>query len=187
MEEGIINRSWWSFLLRGIVAIAFGIILLAWTGATVGTIIVLVGLLALIDGVVNVILAVVRATRKEKWGWTLAAGLIGFLLGAVIIAHPEFTFEVVAVLVGIYAVAMGIAMLAFAFDLPAMSGRGWVGVLGALSIIIGIIILVYPFGSAYTVSVLVAIYALAVGIFDIFLTFFALGRQRKVKKEVGAA
>ena len=188
MEEGlVIGRSWWSFLLRGIIAIAFGIILLAYTGATVKNLTIIVGLFAMIDGIVNVVLSIVLATRKERWGWTLAWGLFGLLLGAIIISHPGVAVEVVAILAGIWAVVVGIAVLALAFDMPPMSGRGAVGVLGVLSIIIGIVILVYPFGSVYALSVLVAIYALIAGVFDLFLSFYVKRMQHKLSKELKTA
>ena len=181
MEE-VITRSWWSFLIRGIIAVALGIILLAWCGATVKTFIVIFGLFVLVDGLVNVIRSIVLATRKQRWGWTLVGGLIGFLIGAIILAHQEFALAFVVILVGIWAVIMGIAELAIAFDMPPMSGRGLVGLSGVLSLILGVIILVYPFGSVYALMVVLAIYAFLAGLYLIFLAFYALGAQRRLKK-----
>ena len=183
----LLTRSWWSFLVRGIIAIALGIILIAWPAPTVKVFIIIFGLFVLIDGLVNVIRSIVLASRKERWGWTLVGGLLGFLIGAIILAHQEFALSFVVILVGIWAIIMGVSELAIAFDMPPESGRGLVGLLGVLSLIIGIIILVYPFGSVYALMVVLAIYAFFAGLYLIFLAFYALGAQRKLKKEAKAA
>jgi uncharacterized membrane protein HdeD (DUF308 family) len=188
MEEvDIVMESWWAFLLKGIVAIIFGVLLIASPGATVKTLVIIVGLFALIDGLVNVIRAIVMMFRKERWGWTLAGGLIGFLLGAIIIRHQEFALSFVVILVGIWIILTGIVELAIAFDMPAKSGRGFLAVFGLILVAVGIIVLLYPFGSAYALMVVIGIYAFIVGIFDIGYSFYAMAEQRKLKKELGAA
>src|SRR5450756_569535 len=121
------------------------------------TFIIIFGLFVLIDGLVNVVRSIVLANRKDRWGWTLVGGILGFLIGAIILSHQAFALDFVVILVGIWAVIMGIAELAIAFDMPPMSGRGLVGLSGVLSLIIGIIILVYPFGSVYALMVVLAI------------------------------
>lgn len=187
MEEvDVVMESWWSFLLKGIIAIIFGIILLSWPGATVKTLVIIVGLFALIDGLVNIIRSFVLMARKERWGWALGGGLIGFLLGAIILRHQEFALAFVIILVGIWIILMGIIELSMAFDMPPKSGRGILAVFGIILVALGIIVLVYPFGSAYALMVVIAIYALIAGIFDIGFSFYAMAEQRKMKKELMA-
>ena len=87
-----------------------------------------------------------------------------------------------SVLVGLWAIIMGIIMLAGSLDMPPHTGRGWVGLLGILSVILGIVILVYPYGSVYAAAVLIGIYALVVGVFDIVLAFYAMGKKHEIEK-----
>jgi len=186
VEVDLVMKSWWSFLLKGIIAIIFGIILLFLPGATVKTLVIIVGLFALIDGLVNVIRSFVLMARKQPWGWALAGGLIGFLLGAIILRHQEFALDFVIILVGIWIVLMGIVELAMAFDMPPKTGRGILAVFGIILLALGIIVLVYPFGSAYALMVVIAIYALVAGVFDIGFSFYAMSEERKIKKELTA-
>ena len=180
METGFIAKSWWSFLLRGLIAIALGIILLVWPAATVGVIILLFGIFALLDGIIETILSIVGAVRKLKgWGWTLGKGLVGILIGAIILARPDVALGVVVILIAIWAIAIGFAEIAAAFDMPPESGRGFVGVLGALSLILGIVILVVPRESVYLFVLIVGIYALVAGFFNVILSFFALNWEKK--------
>jgi uncharacterized membrane protein HdeD (DUF308 family) len=186
MEATVILRNWWSFALRGVIAIIFGIILLAWPAATLKVLITIIGILMLIDGFANMIRSAVLAGRKERWGWTLVEGLVGVLIGAIILAHMEFTVAFVAILAGIWVLILGIAQIALAFDLPPNTGRGILGVVGIISIAFGIVIVVYPFGSVYALTVLIGIYALVKGALDIVVSIYAWRLQREEKEEIAA-
>jgi len=188
MEEGVIilNR-WWSYLIRGIIAIIVGVMLLAWTGATARVIADIVGLFAILDGLVNVILSIMRAVDKEKWVGTLIWGLVGILIGGIIISRPAVLLTIIVVLVGLWAIIMGIVMLVGSVEMPPHTGRGWVGLLGILSVGLGIIILAYPYGSVYAAAVLIGIYALVVGCFDIFLAFYTMAKKHEIEKAMKQA
>lgn len=185
MEVNVILRNWWSFALRGVLAIIFAIILLAWPAVTLKVLITIIGILMLIDGFANMIRSAVLAGRKEKWGWTLVEGLVGVLIGLIVLAHMEFTVAFVAILAGIWVIIMGIAQIAVAFDLPPETGRGILGVVGIISIAFGIVIVAYPFGSVYALTVLIGIYALVKGGMDIVVSIYAWRLQREEKKEIG--
>lgn len=178
--EVIIFKHWWSYLLRGIIAIAFGIVMIVYPSATLKTFIWIFGAFALAAGIVDVIMAIVLAYRKERWGWPLVGGLLSILLGGIVLNHPNVALEVVVLLVAIWALVTGIAVMASAFDMPPNSGRGFLGAYGALSIIAGIIILAYPVGSTYAVMVLIGIYALMGGSFLIVLSLYALSQLKKM-------
>jgi uncharacterized membrane protein HdeD (DUF308 family) len=181
-ETDLVMESWWSYLLKGIIAVFFGILLFSWPGATIKTLVIIVGLFAIIDGLVSVIRSFVMMARKERWGWTLAGGLIGFLLGAIILRHQEFALAIVVILVGLWIMLMGIVELAVAFDMPPKSGRGILAIFGVILLALGVIVLVYPFGSTYALMVVIGIYALIAGIFDIGFSFYAMAEQRKMTK-----
>lgn len=180
-EEVILVKAWWSYLLKGIVAIAFGVAFIAYPHATLKTFIWIFGIFALVSGIVDVILAIVLATRKERWGWPLVGGLLSILIGGIVLRDPNVALGVIVLLVAIWALIGGIAAVASAFDMPPKSGRGWIGVSGALAIIAGIIILAYPVGSTYAVMVLIAVYLLIGGAFLIVFSFYAMSMQRKLK------
>src|SRR5215510_4189859 len=84
-------RHWWVFLLRGLVAIAFGLVGFFYPGATLITFILFYGVFALADGV----FAVVSAVRgKEGMGprwWLTLIGILGIVAGLVSFAWPGLT------------------------------------------------------------------------------------------------
>ncbi len=180
-EEVIIFKNWWSYLLKGIIAIAFGVALISYPHATLKTFIWIFAIFALASGIVDVIMAVVLATRKERWGWPLVGGLLSILIGGIVLRDPNVALGVIVLLVAIWALIGGIAAVASAFDMPPKSGRGWIGVSGVLSIIAGIIILAYPVGSTYAIMVLISVYLLIGGAYLIVLSFYAMSLQRKLR------
>jgi uncharacterized membrane protein HdeD (DUF308 family) len=183
MEGNLLARRWWSYLLRGLLAIAFGIILLAWPGATVLVLLVVFGIFAVIDGIVDVILAIALASDKQQWGWTLVKGVVGLLIGIVILTRPDVALTVVVVLIAIWAILSGFIELAAAFDMPPDSGRGFVGLFGAISVIVGVLLLAVPFTTVFVFIVIVGIYAIVAGIIGFILSFV----MRKWQKEAAAA
>lgn len=185
-EVDIVTSSWWSFLIRGIVALAFGIVMIAYPSATAKTFFWIFGLFVLVYGLIDLIRGIVRLFKKEKWFATFAWGAVSFVIGGIILGHLDKATAgllwVMAILVGIWVIVLGIVELAAAFDLPPGTGRGWIGILGAISIIFGIIILVYPFGSVYALMVIIGIYAIIAGIFDIVMSIYLPMKTRKMKK-----
>jgi len=184
MEVGIIFRSWWSYVLRGLLALVFGILFIAYPGATLRTFVVLLGVFLIIDGVINLIRSIVFVARKEPWGWTLAWGLIGLLMGLIFVNRTDFTLAFVAILAGIWVVVMGIAEIAIAIDMPPESGRGFLAVLGIISLGFGIAILAWTAGTVYALMVLLGIYMLVVAVMDMIIGIYVGRIQHKVKEEI---
>ena len=62
-----IRRSWWVFLLYGLLAIAFGVVLLLWPGHSVMALVMTFGVLSLADGAVSLVSAVRRELALPRW------------------------------------------------------------------------------------------------------------------------
>lgn len=184
-EVDVVTSSWWSFLIRGIIALAFGIVMIAYPSATAKTFFWIFGLFVLAYGLVDLIRGLVKLFKKEKWFATFAWGAVGFVIGGIILGNLDKAtgglLWVMAILVGIWVIILGVVELAAAFDLPPETGRGWIGVLGVISIIFGIIILVYPFGTVYALMVIIGIYAILAGVFDIVMSIYMPIRMKKMK------
>jgi len=187
MEVDILYRSWWSYVMRGVLALIFGILFLAYPGATLKTFIILIGVLLIIDGVINLIRSIVFVFRKEPWGWTLVWGLVGLLIGLIFVNHTDFTLAFVAVLMGLWVIVMGIAEIAIAFDMPPESGRGVLGVFGVISLGFGIAILAWTAGTVYALMVIFGIYLLVAAVMDFIIGIYVGRMQHKEKKAIEEA
>ena len=101
----------------GLIAIAGGIILLAWPGETVKVLAVLAGVTFIGWGLVTV-LAALRSRREGRSpvsGLAIGSGLI--VLGIVVLAWPAATVTIVGILVGLVAIAWGAVTVLGALDL----------------------------------------------------------------------
>ena len=184
MEVDIIVRSWWSYVLRGMLALVFGVLFMAYPGKTLKAFVILLGIFFIIDGAVNLGRSAALAVRKGPWGLTLAWGLIGLLIGVLLLNHSEFTLAFTAVLAGMWVIIMGIAEVAVAIDMPPHSGRGFLAVLGMISLGFGIAILTWTASTVYALMVLLGIYLLAVAAMDMLIGIYVGRMQRALKREL---
>jgi uncharacterized membrane protein HdeD (DUF308 family) len=78
----LIAKHWWSVLLRGVVGIAVGIALLAWTVPTLKVLFWLVAIFAILDGLIMVISGIAaKEAPGAARGALVIAGLVGIGFG----------------------------------------------------------------------------------------------------------
>src|SRR5215813_10851264 len=145
--------AWWVFLLEGIAALVIGILLITDTEQTVFTLVLFLGIWWFIGGIIDLISLFIDHTH---WGWKLFSGILGIIAGLIIIRHPLWASVIVpATLVwvlGFFGILIGVMALARAFQ-----GAGWgPGILGVISIVLGLILLGANVGLAAITSIYVA-------------------------------
>jgi uncharacterized membrane protein HdeD (DUF308 family) len=132
---------WWLVLLEGIAAVIIGILLLTSPGIPLFALVQITGFFWLIGGIFRIVSIFVDSS---SWGWKLLGGIIGILAGLVVLQHPVWSTlllpAVYVIILGIQGIVLGGASLVMAFR-----GGGWgTGVLGVLSIILGVVLLLNP-------------------------------------------
>ncbi len=135
---------WWLPVLFGICAIVLGVLLLARPGMTALVLVVVMGVYWLIEGVFDVIFAVVH--RARQWGWRLAGGIISALGGLFILAYP-IAGTVITVLL-LYWVLVTVAIISGILNiiggLRAATRSWWTVLLGVLKIALAVLLLANP-------------------------------------------
>ncbi len=188
METAFVIRNWKLILVRGLISLIFGIIILSWPEATTKVIIFLFGLYVLINGIVHVAEAGVSISRKEKWGLSMVLGLLGFLIGIIVLSRPGLAFGALVFLIGVFLIVYGFMELYAAFELEATMGlRLLFGISAVASIVVGVIFVLNLELGAWTVILLVGIYALFVGILRVVLAFMVRSWWDKQPPEAAAA
>lgn len=132
------NSDRYLLLFGGIISLVMGILLFTQTTATLGVIMLLTGLAWFIQGVVTMASIFIN---KSGWGWNLFSGIIGVAAGLVVLRNPVESSVVLpaiyAILLGIFGVLIGVSALIAAFK-----GAGWgIGVFGAVSLVIGLLLM----------------------------------------------
>ena len=173
--EEPVSFPWWAVLIQGIFSIIIGILLLTYPGATTLVIIQFIGIYWMVTGIFSLVGIFMD---RSMWGWKLFAGVIGILAGLAIMRHPLWsTFmlpTVMVIFMGVSGLFIGVAGLIGAFK-----GSGWAaGILGALSILFGLLLLFSPFLAALALPWVYGILGIAGGIAAIFAAFRQRGEEK---------
>jgi len=160
----------YAFLLGGVTALIFGVILLVRQDEAIGIVALLLGLWWLVQGAFLVFSVFIDNT--DGW-WKLLIGLIGVTAGIIVLANPvqagEFLGTALAVVLGVLGVLAGIISI-----IGGIRGGGlgaWV--FGLVSGGIGVLLLVYPQGSFTTLVTILALILIAQGLASIVLAIAA--------------
>jgi len=160
----ILSRDWWIYVLRGILAVVFGLLALAWPGITIGVLVILFGVYAIFEGVLA-LSAAFRNRRRGPWWMLLLEGIVGLGVGICAFIWPGLTAVVLLVFIGIWALLTGILEIAAAVQLRRqIKGEWMLGFTGVLSILIGLVFLISPGAGALAFVWLIGIYAILFGI-----------------------
>ena len=184
----LLSRCWWLVLLRGVLAIVFGISAFAWPGLTLVTLVTLFAAFAFIDGIFEVVHAISHRQEVEHWGLLLIEGLFGIAFGILAFQSPELTTLVGGVIVAFYiatwAIVTGAMRIAMAVRLRKEIEGEWLLVLsGTVSVLLGIVIMARPAAGALAMLYIVATWAILLGAILIALAF----KARKFGRKVGEA
>ncbi|CAM3619992.1 HdeD family acid-resistance protein [Bordetella sputigena] len=102
----------WMIVLLGVVAIASGIIALIWPAITALALVLIMGVNALVAGILDISVAV-RLRRVIRGAWTLVlAGIVSIIFGVGVIAFPGAGALALIWLISLYAIVTGILLLA---------------------------------------------------------------------------
>lgn len=163
MEDFFI-RSWWVPALRGIVAILFGLLALAWPGLTLLSLVGLFAAFALIAGIASTAGAIRHRRTEDDWWMALLLGLVSIGAGAIVLFAPVLTALVLVLLIGANALVTGVLDILAAVRLrKTIQGEWLLGLSGLASIVFGAIVFFFPGAGALALVWLVSVYALVTG------------------------
>lgn len=162
MLDGL-ARNWWLIVLRGVCAIIFGLLTIIWPGLSLFTLVILYGVFALFDGGLAIGAAVMGDTPTPRW-WLALVGVLGILAGAVTLAWPGITGLVLLFFIAGWAIAAGVFEIVGAIRLRKEIDDEWLLIAsGVVSVLFGILILMFPDAGALGLAFAIGIFALIYG------------------------
>lgn len=157
--------NWWLLVLRGVLAIIFGIVAWVWPGLNLTTLIILVGAWLLVDGAFQIVFAILNRARVDSVLPLIIGGLISVIGGIVILAWPGLSAIALIYLIGAWAVITGIFEIVAAIQLRKEIENEWaIGIGGLISIAFGAVVLIFPGDGAVALVWLIGIFAIVLGI-----------------------
>lgn len=185
----LLSRFWWLVLLRGVLAIAFGISAFAWPGLTLVTLVLLFAGFAFVDGVFDVVHAISHRQEIEHWVLLLLEGLFGIAFGILAFQSPELTTAVGGVIVAFYisawAIVTGTMRIVMAVRLrKEIEGEWLLALSGAVSILFGVAIMARPSAGALAMLYFVAAWSILLGVILIVLAVKARKFSGKISEAI---
>lgn len=154
--------------VRGVAAVAFGVLAFTWPHLTVPTLIVLSGLYALTHGTFSLLAAIINR-QKTKSRWLLAfEGVVGILAGVMTLRRPVTTALVLIFFIWAWALATGILRIFEAIRLrKEISGEIWLALSGVVLVAFACMLRLRPVAGTFDLSWVIAACALLFGLLEI--------------------
>ncbi|CAN5129032.1 HdeD family acid-resistance protein [soil metagenome] len=135
---------WWLLLLRGVLAVIFGIIAIIAPAAALTGVALVIGAYAIVDGVATAVHSFQIRSTNPRWGWLLASGVVTTLAGLAALILPAFAgfFGGLFVLwtVVFWTIMTGILGLRSAAGAPSGRAKTWGIISGVASLVFGVIL-----------------------------------------------
>lgn len=161
---------WIAFsLVSGLLMMVLGGLFLAQPGASLATVLLLIGLFTIGYGAVLVISGLLG--RTESRGWTIAIGAIAAAFGIVVLVWPGVTALTLLYLIAAWMLVTGVIEVSAAIRGRVGGHRIWHGVAGALSLTLGVWFVAAPGAGALALLWLIGVYLIALGILRVIGAF----------------
>ena len=180
----VLVRNWWALALRGVAAVLFGLIAFLMPGVTLAALVLLFGAYSLVDGVFSIIAGIRAAERHERW-WPFALeGLLSIVVGVIAFLMPAAAAFALLFVIAAWAIITGVLRISAAIRLRKEIRGEWMLILnGALSVILGILMVIFQGAALVTLIWWLGAYAVIWGITLITLAF----RLRAHRNRLGSA
>ena len=174
-----ISEHWWILLLRGIIAVLFGLAIFAMPRLTLVLFILLFGAFALADGILLVVNSLMNKQTSGNWWLRLLQGIVAIIAGIAVFVWPGISALILLYVIAFNAIFGGTfqAISAFLFR-RAIHGEVLLIAGGIISIIFGALLILYPLSGALALVKVIGIFETFYGILLMVMAFDLLGMGR---------
>jgi len=180
----LLPHLWKSTLISGVLSLIVGVVVLAWPGISVLTAAVAFGIYLLITGAAQVVFAFSLHVSAGSRILLFISGAASLILAVLAFRHfgQGYAVLLLAIWIGIGFIFRGVATTVSAIHDPHLPGRGWSIFLGVITLIAGIVVLGSPLQSIITLALVVGVFFVVIGVFEIVSSFGI----RKASKQLGS-
>lgn len=174
-----VAEKWWLQVLRGLMMILVGLLLIAYAAKSMAVLTTVMGLWALVEGCMVVLMALIMYREVDGWGLLFFQGILALALGLLLLALPITSLTAIVFLVGLWSVGQGI-VLAFEFmqlRSESQNAEAMLLVVAILSVVFGLLLM----GNVQT-SVAVAGLMMSVMFILVGLMSTAIGYRVRLQK-----
>ena len=177
----ILGRGWWRLLLRGLAAIAFGVLAWVLPGVSLASLVLLFAVYCFADGALAIWTAIEGRELDESWWLLLLQGLLGVAVGIMTLGAPAITALALLFYIAAWAIGIGLLEIITAVRLRKQITGEWTLVLrGVILIGLGILLMANPGAGALAMISVIAVSAVAFGVLLVILSLEARSFGRRL-------
>jgi uncharacterized membrane protein HdeD (DUF308 family) len=178
----LLPHLWKSTLLSGVLAVILGILVLAWPGISILVAAIFFGAYLLVSGIAQVFFAFSLHVSAGGRVLLFISGAASLILAVMAFRHFGNAVLLLAIWIGIGFIFRGVATTVSAISDPGLPGRGWNIFFGIISIVAGVVVLASPFESIVTLALVVGIWLIVTGVFEVISSFGIRSAAKKVEE-----
>ncbi|EFG79527.1 hypothetical protein HMPREF0591_0504 [Mycobacterium parascrofulaceum ATCC BAA-614] len=169
----MLPHLWKSTLLSGLLSLALGVLVLAWPGISIVVAATAFGIYLLITGAAQVFFAFSLHVSAGSRILLFISGAASLILALLAFRHfgQGYAILLLAIWIGIGFIFRGVGTTVSAIQDPQLPGRGWAIFIGVISLLAGIVVLASPLESIVTLALVVGVWFVVLGIFEIVSSF----------------
>ncbi|MGB7867290.1 MAG: HdeD family acid-resistance protein [Mycobacterium sp.] len=180
----LLPHLWKSTLVSGLLAVALGVLVLVLPGDSIVIAAILFGIYLLITGIAQVVFAFSLHVSAGGRVLLFISGAASLVLAVLCFRHfgEGYAILLLAVWIGVGFIFRGVATSISAISDPTLPGRGWQIFVGVISLIAGVVMIGSPFESLAILILVVGIWLIVIGAFEIVSSFGIRSASKRVDK-----
>ena len=173
MNSLVGQRLWKWKLVAGLLTIVLGAIVLAWPGPTILVASTMFGVYLLLSGLVELFMAFTLPRSAATRVMLFISGALSLVLAIMSFRHfgDAYAVLLLSLWIGIGFIFQGVSGVAVGISESDLPGRGWYIAAGIISVIAGVVVLVWPFDSIAVLTLAAGIWLVIIGITQIIQAF----------------
>lgn len=182
-----VNRMWWGIVLRGVVAIALGVFILARPLESVAAFALVIAVWALVDGITSMVHAFDVRPFIKQWWLMLLGGIVSTVFGvAALYDYPVLSLAFAVVWVSWWLLLSGGVAMYLAFQQRSAGlPWGWTLAFGVLAVAGGVFAFVYQPATLAAIMGFMSAFAIVGGVVMLIGAARLKSAQQDVRNALG--
>ena len=166
------HTNWWFLALNGVIAILFGLLVFIYPEQTVEKLVFFFGLIIFLSGLALLGTAILKLKKERKTGMLLFESIATVTIGVIIMIFPQHSLKFFFILVGVWAVILGIVQLVMLINTKGdFKGKNLFLFNGLLTLAMGVLLFFDPYSIADFLVRLIGIFSIVFGCMLVYLSF----------------
>jgi len=184
------RNVWMSALALGVLTLIWGVLVLVWPEKSIEAASIFFAAYLVGSGIAQIVFAVTLGFPEEPRALLFINGALSLVLGLFafqMFEQDDMSWMLLSIWTGVAFIFGGMAAIAMAIESGNLPGQGWLVFMGAMSVIAGLVVQLWPVESMSAITYVVGIWLCILGITEIVWALRARQVINDTERGMGAA